>query len=45
MAKNSNYISARESRKITRENRKITAEIEKKRNRKHIPESEYITQT
>ena len=44
MAKNSNYISARESRKITRENRKITAEIEKKRNRKHIPESEYITQ-
>ena len=43
MAKNSNYISARESRKITRENRKITAEIEKKRNRKHIPESEYIT--
>ena len=44
MAKNSNYISARESRRISRENRKITAEIEKKRNRKFIPESEYITQ-
>ncbi|MBE5859808.1 MAG: ABC transporter ATP-binding protein [Butyrivibrio sp.] len=44
MAKNSNYISAKESRRISRENRKITSEIEKKRNRKHIPESEYITQ-
>ena len=44
MAKNSNYISAKESRRISRENRKITAEIEKKRNRKNIPESEYITQ-
>ncbi|MBQ7615719.1 MAG: ABC transporter ATP-binding protein [Butyrivibrio sp.] len=44
MAKKSNYISAKESRRISRENRKITAEIEKKRNRKIIPESEYITQ-
>ncbi|SDB47115.1 ABC transporter ATP-binding protein [Butyrivibrio sp. INlla16] len=44
MAKNSNYISAKESRRISRENRKITSEIEKKRNRKHIPESEYVTQ-
>lgn len=44
MAKKSNYISAKESRRITRENRKITSEIEKKRNRKNIPESEYITQ-
>ena len=44
MAKNSNYISAKESRRISRENRKITAAIEKKRNRKNIPESEYITQ-
>ena len=43
MAKNSNYISAKESRRISRENRKITSEIEKKRNRKHIPESEYVT--
>ncbi len=44
MAKNGNYISAKESRRISRENRKITSEIEKKRNRKHIPESEYVTQ-
>ena len=43
MAKNSNYISAKESREISRRNRKITSEIEKKRNRKHIPESEYVT--
>ncbi len=44
MAKNGNYISAKESRKISRENRKITSAIEKKRNRKNIPESEYVTQ-
>ena len=43
MAKNSNYISAKESREISRQNRKITSEIEKKRNRRHIPESEYVT--
>lgn len=43
MAKSANYISAKESRKISRENRKITKEIEKKRNRKHIPEQEYVT--
>ncbi len=42
--KSSNYISAKESRQISRNNRKITKEIEKKRNRKNIPESEYITQ-
>ena len=41
--KNVNYISAKESRRISRENRKITAEIEKKRNRKNIPREEYIT--
>ena len=41
--KNSNYISAKESRQISKNNRKITREIEKKRNRKNIPESEYIT--
>lgn len=39
-----NYISAKESRRISRENRKITGEIEKKRNRKVIPEEEYVTQ-
>lgn len=42
--KNENYITAKESRRISKENRKITAVIEKKRNRKFIPESEYVTQ-
>lgn len=42
--KNSNYISAKESRKITRENRKITDRIEKQRNRKNVPEREYRTE-
>lgn len=41
--KSANYISAKESRRISKENRKITAEMEKKRNRKHIPKEEYIT--
>lgn len=39
----SNYISARESAKISRQNRRITSKIERKRNRKNIPESEYLT--
>ena len=42
--KNENYISAKESRRISKENRKITAVIEKKRNRKFIPENEYVTE-
>lgn len=42
--KNENYISSKETKRISRENRKITGEIEKKRKRKHIPESEYVTQ-
>lgn len=41
--KSANYISAKESRAITRENRRVTDVIEKKRKRKNIPESEYIT--
>ena len=41
--KDNGYISAKESHRIAKENRKITGEIEKKRNRKHIPEEEYIT--
>lgn len=41
--KNANYISAKESREISRKNRKITREMEQKRNRKNIPESEYVT--
>ena len=42
-SKSANYISAKESKRISNENRKITNEIEKNRNRKHIPEDEYIT--
>ena len=43
--KNSNgYMSARESRRISRENRKITAEYEKRYKRKDVPESEYLTE-
>lgn len=38
------YLSAKESRRISRENRKITNELEKKRKRKNVPESEYLTQ-
>ena len=42
--KNVNYLTAKESRRISRENRRITNKIEKLRNRKHVPESEYLTQ-
>ncbi len=41
--KDANYISAKESREITKANKKITNEIEKKRKRKHIPKEEYVT--
>jgi len=41
--KDSNHISARELAQISRENRKITDAIEKQRNRKNVPESEYLT--
>ncbi|MCD8384607.1 MAG: ABC transporter ATP-binding protein [Clostridiales bacterium] len=37
------YLSAKESRRISKANRKITQELEKKRKRKHVPESEYLT--
>ncbi len=37
------YLSAKESRRISRENRKITNEFEKKRKRKYVPEEEYVT--
>jgi peptide/nickel transport system ATP-binding protein len=43
-ARKANYISAKESRRISRENRRITNEIERKRNRKHVAASEYATQ-
>ena len=42
--KNEGYLSASESRRISRENRKITNQYEKKRKRKNVPESEYLTQ-
>ena len=42
--KKSGYISARESRRISKENLKITREFEKKRERNNVPESEYLTQ-
>ena len=40
---NDGYLSAKESRRISKENRKITNALEKKRNRKNVPESEYLT--
>lgn len=42
--KDSGYISAKESRHISRENRRITSKIEKRRNRKNVNPSEYMTQ-
>ena len=44
MAKHEGYLSAKESRRISKENRRITNELEKKRKRKNVPESEYTTQ-
>ena len=40
--KDSSHISARETAKISRENRRITDAIERQRNRKNVPESEYL---
>jgi len=42
--KENGYLSAKESRRISRENRRITNQFEKKRKRKNVPESEYMTQ-
>lgn len=41
--KSSNFLSAKESRRITKENRKITNALDKKFNRKKVTESEYLT--
>jgi peptide/nickel transport system ATP-binding protein len=41
--RNNDHISARELAKISRENRRITNAIEHQRNRKNVPESEYLT--
>ncbi len=38
-----NFLTAKESRAISKENRRITDAIEKQRNRRNIPESEYTT--
>ena len=43
MAKHEGYLSAKESRRISKENRRITNELEKKRKRKNVPEEEYTT--
>ena len=37
------YLSAKESRQIAKKNRQIINEFEKKRKRKNVPESEYLT--
>ena len=37
------YLTAKESRRISRENRRITSEYEKKRKRKKVDEAEYLT--
>ena len=41
--KKASYLSAKESRRISKENRKITDALEKQRKRKNVPESEYLT--
>ena len=42
--KQEGYLSAKESRRISKENRKITNKFEKQRKRKNVPESEYVTE-
>ena len=37
------YLSGREARRIQKENRRIINEFEKKRKRRNVPESEYLT--
>ncbi len=41
--KENGHLSAREIARISRENRRITNALEKKRNRKHVHEGEYLT--
>ncbi len=38
------YLTAKESRRISKNNKKITNALEKKRKKKNVPESEYLTQ-
>jgi peptide/nickel transport system ATP-binding protein len=42
--KESIHLSARESARITRENRRITNQIERRRNRRNVDPSEYLTE-
>lgn len=42
--KQEGYLTAKEARKISKANRKITKELEKKRKRKNVPESEYTSE-
>ncbi len=42
--RNDGYLSAKESRAISRANRKITNALEKRYKRKNVPEEEYLTQ-
>ena len=42
--RNDGYLSAKESRAISRSNRKITNALEKRYKRKNVPEEEYLTQ-
>ena len=44
MAREDGYLSGKEARRISKENRKITATLEKKRKRKNVPESAYLTE-
>ncbi|MCR5781523.1 MAG: ABC transporter ATP-binding protein [Clostridia bacterium] len=37
------YLSAKESRRISRENRKVTSKLEKQHKRKNVREEEYLT--
>lgn len=41
--KNANYLSARESHRISRKNRRITSAFEKENKRKNVAEEEYTT--
>ncbi|MBQ1326706.1 MAG: ABC transporter ATP-binding protein [Eubacterium sp.] len=42
--KQEGYLTAKEARKISKANRKITKELEKKRKRKNVPKSEYLSE-
>ena len=42
--KQEGYLSAKESRRISKENRRITDRYERQRKRRNVPESEYVTE-